>query len=167
MKFVFSPDVILCGWLGWKHHLTNWPTFSLPPSLSCLTCSLALWHGVTLWRVTSGVWNSTVTEYYILARYGDVSRIKWRPTYDFHKHWSVLRLCSIFVGGAKVGRGVGRWEEIHSIFCLRNTWCHPSENRLTVVGKRSESIRKYTNSFYDLVYSVGSIVAKWLLGEYV
>ena len=23
MKFVFSPDVILCGWLGLKHQLTN------------------------------------------------------------------------------------------------------------------------------------------------
>ena len=22
MKFVFSPDAILCGWLGWKHQLT-------------------------------------------------------------------------------------------------------------------------------------------------
>ena len=22
-KFVFSPDVILCGWLDWKHQLTN------------------------------------------------------------------------------------------------------------------------------------------------
>ena len=24
LKFVFSPDVILCGWLGWKHQTTNW-----------------------------------------------------------------------------------------------------------------------------------------------
>ena len=23
VKFVFSPDVILCGWLGSKHQLTN------------------------------------------------------------------------------------------------------------------------------------------------
>ena len=23
MKFVFNPDVILCGWLGSKHQLTN------------------------------------------------------------------------------------------------------------------------------------------------
>ena len=23
LKFVFSPDVILCGWLGSKHQLTN------------------------------------------------------------------------------------------------------------------------------------------------
>ena len=23
MKFVFSPDIILCSWLGSKHHLTN------------------------------------------------------------------------------------------------------------------------------------------------
>ena len=29
MKFVFSPDVILCGWLGSKHHLTNWLTLFL------------------------------------------------------------------------------------------------------------------------------------------
>ena len=24
MKFVFSPDVILCGWLGTKHQLVDW-----------------------------------------------------------------------------------------------------------------------------------------------
>ena len=23
LKFVFNPDVILCGWLGSKHHQTN------------------------------------------------------------------------------------------------------------------------------------------------
>ena len=25
MKFSLSPDVILCGWLGLKHRLTNYP----------------------------------------------------------------------------------------------------------------------------------------------
>ena len=29
-KFVFSPDVILCGWLGSKHQLTN--KYCIPPS---------------------------------------------------------------------------------------------------------------------------------------
>ena len=33
MKFVFSPDVILCGWLGSKPHLTNQLTLSLSFSL--------------------------------------------------------------------------------------------------------------------------------------
>ena len=28
-KFVFSPDVILCGWLGSKHQLTNYVLFKL------------------------------------------------------------------------------------------------------------------------------------------
>ena len=28
MKFVFGPDVILCGWLGSNHQLTNWLLFS-------------------------------------------------------------------------------------------------------------------------------------------
>ena len=30
MKFVFNPDVILCGWRGSKHQLTNYSTHSWP-----------------------------------------------------------------------------------------------------------------------------------------
>ena len=47
MKVSFSPDVILCGWLGLKHQLTNWlvchcrqPSFSTALSLcQCQVCS--------------------------------------------------------------------------------------------------------------------------------
>ena len=40
-SFVFSPDVILCGWLGWKHQLTNklsnfWPASMKSSSLSSM-----------------------------------------------------------------------------------------------------------------------------------
>ena len=34
VKFVFSPDVILCGWLGSKHQLTDWVTLPLSPGMS-------------------------------------------------------------------------------------------------------------------------------------
>ena len=35
MKFVFSPDVILCGWLGSEHQLTNQlTTVNLGPKCS-------------------------------------------------------------------------------------------------------------------------------------
>ena len=38
MKFVFSPDVMLCGWLGSKHQLTNWLTVMVVDSFT--HCSL-------------------------------------------------------------------------------------------------------------------------------
>ena len=37
MKFVFNPDVILCGWLGSKHQLTNQRTNYPPPRPRGLT----------------------------------------------------------------------------------------------------------------------------------
>ena len=63
VKFVFSPDVILCGWLGSNHELTNWllvllsnlclslPQSLTPPSsnscynrrLRSVTLSLVVW----------------------------------------------------------------------------------------------------------------------------
>ena len=39
MKFVFSPDVILCGCLGSKHQLTNLPLCLPPATLIDSTCS--------------------------------------------------------------------------------------------------------------------------------
>ena len=36
VKFAFSPDVILCGWLGSKHQLTNWLTNSCTVRYFCL-----------------------------------------------------------------------------------------------------------------------------------
>ena len=43
---MFSPDVVLCGWLGSKQQLTNWLLYrsnSFVPSWACMNSSGPLW----------------------------------------------------------------------------------------------------------------------------
>ena len=46
MKVSFSPDIILCGWLGLKHQLTNYCVF--PCSVPCRIASLPYWKYTTV-----------------------------------------------------------------------------------------------------------------------
>ena len=62
MKFVFSPDVILCGWLGSKHQLANNLLFVSFPNIEC-NCSMRQ-HVSDFDRSqgrTTSDWPSTVT----------------------------------------------------------------------------------------------------------
>ena len=58
MKVFLSPDMILCGWLGLKHQLIDWPLW-----LS-LICSICLYLTNSMMTVQANVWNClTVTSW--------------------------------------------------------------------------------------------------------
>ena len=50
MKVSLSPDIILCGWLGLKHQLTNQPTYEHRSEMSASTGDVAVLRGRTTKR---------------------------------------------------------------------------------------------------------------------
>ena len=98
IKVSLSPDVILCGWLGLKHQLTNSPckiwntcleeekcfsTWTIQTYLNPLSCQYRL-HHLRIWS-----WSNTCTRF--SADHG--TRTCWKFNFQFY----LLQLVSPFI----------------------------------------------------------------------